>query len=332
MERLTDEELLSVRICDLPVGIEGTWLERMVDRLYEELAEKGIRFRPHVWLAEEWFTPDGVPGIAVPFYLAHPRLMRLERRQMLQVEGGTEIECIRIFRHEAGHAIDNAYWLHRKRRWHETFGSFRARYPETYKPKPNSRSFVLHLPAWYAQAHPAEDFAETFAVWLTPGSRWRKRYEGWPAVKKLEMVDEVLGEIADAPPKNATRKRIEPLPSLRQTLKEHYDKKKQYYDFAWPLDYDRDLKRIFVEAGSLRLQTASSFLREHRLELLEIIGEVTAVHSYSLDQLLRDMINRTTQLKLRVSGSKRLVLTKVVAMLTVRTVNACHSGYYRIAL
>ena len=26
----------------------------------------------------------------------------------------------------------------------------------------------MHLDPWYAQSHPDEDFAETFAVWLTP--------------------------------------------------------------------------------------------------------------------------------------------------------------------
>jgi hypothetical protein len=117
LEGMTDEELLSLRLSDLPVRIEGTPLEERVRRLHFELDESGLRFRPHVWLSEEWFSPDGVPGFAAPFYLAHPRLMRLERRQMLEVEGGTERECLRIMRHEAGHAIDNAFLFRSRPRW-----------------------------------------------------------------------------------------------------------------------------------------------------------------------------------------------------------------------
>src|ERR1051325_307282 len=176
---MTDEQLLDARFCDLPLRIEGTPLESRIARLYGEFAAHELAFRPHVWLSEEWFTPDGVSGFAIPFYLAHPRLGKLEQKQMLEVEGGTEKDCLRIMRHEAGHAIDNAYNLHRKKRYRELFGSFNRPYPDWYRPKPNSRDYVLHLPAWYAQAHPAEDFAETFAVWMRPKARWRKRYAGW---------------------------------------------------------------------------------------------------------------------------------------------------------
>ena len=197
--RLTDEHLLDLRICDLALKIKGSFFEPNIKRLYSELNERGIRFKPHVWLSEEWFSPDGVPGIAIPFYLAHPRLMKLERKQMLEIEGGTDTECMRILRHEAGHALDTAFRLHFKRQWRELFGSFAKRYPDFYKPKPKSRKYVLHLPAWYGQAHPAEDFAETFAVWLTPRSRWRRRYKGWPALQKLEYIDDLMQELASIP-------------------------------------------------------------------------------------------------------------------------------------
>src|SRR5947209_2259722 len=121
LNSMTDEELLGLRLSDLPVRIEGTPLEERVRRIRLELDESGLRFRPHVWLGEEWFSPDGVPGFAIPFYLAHPRLMKLERKQMLEVEGGTESECLRIMRHEAGHALDNAFGLHLRRGWRKYF-------------------------------------------------------------------------------------------------------------------------------------------------------------------------------------------------------------------
>src|SRR5262249_32292980 len=154
-QHLDDNQLLDLRLCDLPLRLEGSVLEHRVERLHRELAERGICLKPHAWLAEEWFSPDGVPGIAIPFYLAHPRLMRLERRKMNQVEGGTDTECMRILRHEAGHAIDTAFRLHYRRKWRRLFGSFAEPYPDSYKPSAGSRSHVLHLGTWYAQVHPA---------------------------------------------------------------------------------------------------------------------------------------------------------------------------------
>ena len=97
--------------------------------------------------------PDGVPGIAIPFYLAHPRLMRLERR-LREVEGGNDKWLIAILRHETGHAIDTAFGLRRRKSWRETFGKASRRYPSRYSPRPGSRNYVLHLGHWYAQSHP----------------------------------------------------------------------------------------------------------------------------------------------------------------------------------
>ena len=168
---LTPGNLMNWRLCDLGLTISGSPLPPRVAQLHAEMRAAGLRrFRPRVWLGDEWFSPDGVPGIAMPFYLAHPRLARLERRQMGDVEGGTRRECMKILRHEAGHAVCTAYRLHRRKRWRELFGRFDEPYPETYKPRPASREYVHHLDRWYAQAHPAEDWAETFAVWMTPGA------------------------------------------------------------------------------------------------------------------------------------------------------------------
>src|SRR5271168_5518838 len=152
--QLSDQELLQLRICDLNLDLRRSPLQRYVQRLYSELDERGIRFRPHVWLSEEWFSPDGVPGIAMPFYLAHPRLMRLERKMTREVEGSNVNWLMRILRHEAGHAIDSAYRLRRRAHWRAVFGPASLPYPDTYRPRPGSRRFVQHLGAWYAQAHP----------------------------------------------------------------------------------------------------------------------------------------------------------------------------------
>jgi hypothetical protein len=333
LDHLTDEQLLDLRLCDLRLQIKGTALEDRVAKLYDELDERGLSFRPHVWLSEEWFTPDGVPGFAIPFYLAHPRLAKLERNQMFEVEGGTERECLRIMRHEAGHAIDNAFYLHRRRSYRALFGSFTHPYPDSYKPEPNSRNYVLHLPAWYAQSHPAEDFAETFSVWLAPGARWRRQYAGWPALRKLEYVDQVMKELAGQMPPNKSREKVSELSEIKLTLREHYSHKRQYYAFQWPPNYDRDLFRIFsAEPRHKTGPSAVSFLRRHRRDIRHEVAEGTGVHEYAIDQMLLHLINRCRELKLRVSLSPENTKQKLLVLLTVQTINGVHSGYHRIAL
>ena len=228
----------------------------------------GIRVRPHAWISSEWFSPDNTPGIAIPFYLAHPRLMRLERKMIIDVEGGTRSECMRILRHEAGHVVQHAYQLQRRRRWQQLFGRSSTRYPSYYRPNPASRNFVQHLRLWYAQSHPDEDFAETFAVWLRPRSNWRKRYAGWPALKKLEYVDELMAEIAGESPL-LTRRRAgrSASASSAETLGEHYEKKQALYAVDAPKTYDRDLLRIFSDdPRHRRSPAASTFIRRNRAQ------------------------------------------------------------------
>jgi hypothetical protein len=335
---ISDAELLELRLADLPLRIEGTPLAARLETLAGELAARSLRFRPHVWLSEEWFTPDGVPGFAIPFYLAHPRLMRLERRQMLEVEGCTARECLQIMRHEAGHAISNAFNLHRRRAWREHFGQFTQPYPHVYRPKPNSRDYVLHLNAWYAQAHPAEDFAETFAVWLRPRARWRRSYENWPALRKLEYVDKLMTEIADrVPPSRSPRQEVEPLAGIKTTLGEHYARKRAYYAVKWPAYYDLDLQRIFSadEGHNKRRaprQPAAQFLRRVRRQLRDEVAEGTGVHHYTIDYLLKNMIDRCRTLKLRVTTDEKRALRQAIIMLTVQTMNVLHAGYHPIAL
>ena len=333
-EGVTDEELLSMRLSDLPVRIEGTPLEERVRRLHFELDESGLRFRPHVWLSEEWFTPDGVPGFAIPFYLTHPRLMKLERRQMLEVEGATERECLRIMRHEAGHAIDNAYLFRTRPRWRKLFGRNHSPYPDSYQPDPTSRDFVLHLGAWYAQAHPAEDFAETFAVWLaTYETRWRRRYAGWGALEKLEYVDRLMQQIAGRPSRNRRRERVDELSTLHFTVAEHYRRKREHYSIAWPDDFDRDLLRVFpAGARGASGPTAASFLRRRSRDLVHAVARGTGLHHYTLAQLHAKVVERCKLLRLRVAGSETEAHSGALVLLTVQAMKVVHMGYHRIPL
>ena len=330
--QLEDEDLLEIRLCDLGLRIEGTLLEPRIERLYDELAAKGFRFRPHFWLSEEWFSPDGVPGIAIPFYLAHARLSRLERRQMLDVEGGRKEWCMRILRHETGHTIDTAYRLHRRKKYRELFGSVSEPYPDHYQPRPYSRKFVQHLDMWYAQAHPAEDFAETFAVWLKPRSAWRAHYADWPALKKLEYVDELMYEIADQPPQVTSRRHVEPLRTIRTTLRDHYEQRRGHFGIGASNVQDDRLRLLFSDSSASRRQTAASFLRKNRRELRRIVARWTGQYQYMIDEVLSEVIERCEELDLRLGHSTVQTRRDALVMLTVVIMDYLHDGNHKVAL
>jgi hypothetical protein len=327
---LPDDQLLELRLKDLDLAIEGTWLERCLHDLHDELEQGGVRIRPHAWISDEWFSPDTTPGIAFPFYLAHPRLMRLERRKISTVEGGTLRECMRILRHEAGHAVQHSYRLQRRRRWQELFGRSSTLYPTHYRPNPGSKNHVQHLRHWYAQSHPDEDFAETFAVWLTPGSNWRARYIGWPAIRKLQYVDELMAELATERPLLTRRLQVDPVGRLAQTLAEHYRKKRALFAVGTQKGYDRDLRRIFsADPKHRRAQAASTFLREHRASITQMVAKWTREYPLTLDVLIDEMINRASELKLRAAGGEQRLLMDCTAFLTARTVHALCSPSLR---
>lgn len=192
--------ILAATIDQLGLRIEGTYLEALVTRLYAELDAAGIRFKPKVYLADEWACPDGVPVIGIPFYLADERLARLEDEMMDGIEARSEETILAYLRHEAGHTMNYAYKLYELPEWNAVFGDYGAPYRDDFKAEPFSRNFVRHIPGYYAQKHPDEDFSETFAVWLTPGSRWREVYRGWGALRKLEYVERLMSEIGDKAP------------------------------------------------------------------------------------------------------------------------------------
>ncbi len=331
--RYSDERLLTVRICDLGVRVEGTWLEEAVGELHDDLARRDVRLRPHAWLSHDWFSPDNVPGIAIPFYLAHPRLTRLERSQMLEVEGGSREDCLRILRHECGHAVQHAWQLHRRRRWQQVFGRASRRYPDFYRPNPASRAFVQHLRLYYAQSHPAEDFAETFAVWMQPRAIWRKRYDGWPALQKLEYVDELMQELTPLKPPVRTRSRIEPLNTIRMTLGEYYAHKREQYSAGQPDIYDRELRRLFSDDPANRhRELASTFLRRNRTEIRRLVSKWTGEYQFTLDQVLEDMIGRCRELRLRAAAPDRQLRVDFGMLLAVKTVHYLYSRRNWIAL
>ena len=316
--RCSEPELLATRICDLDLRLEGSAVEPRYRELLWELQRRGLRFKPHSWLSSDWFSPDGCSGFAVPFYLAHPRLVWLERRQMLEVEGGSREQCLRLMRHEAAHAIDNAYRLRRKKIFRETFGRASAPYRSTYTPDPSSRDYVQNLSHWYGQSHPLEDFAETFAVWCRPRSVWRQRYAGWPALSKLEAVDQMMTSIATLKPVQLSRAREEPAHRLRMTLGEYYEAKRQVYSDEADPAFDGQLLRVFPPAedkldGRPR---AARLLQRRRNALARRVAFASGQHRYLLDHVLGEMIARAKSRDLRYDSSEADALLDAGIVLT----------------
>ncbi len=333
LSSMSDEQLLDTRMCDLKLAIRDTPLKKRIEQLNGELAHRDIKFRPHFWLSDDWFSPDGIPGVAIPFYLAHPRLMRLQRKQLLEVEGGTHDWCMRILRHEVGHAVDTAFRLRRKARYREIFGKASQPYPEYYQPVPSSRDYVLHLEMWYAQSHPLEDFAETFAVWLRPGSRWRTRYRDWPALRKLEFVDDCMKSLNGKKPPVRSRVCTDSLSRIRRTLRTHYKRKREHYGLNFPHVYDNDLRRLFSRAPEHRRNmTAAAFLTRIRAELRQAVARWTGEYSYTIDQVIQEMIERCRELQLRLGGPSEEVKRDAMILVAVRTTNFLHEGRHRVVV
>ena len=333
LSSMTDDELLDMRICDLKLSICGTPLEARIDQLNGELAARGLKFRPHCWLSDDWFSPEGIPGIAIPFYLAHPRLVRLERKQLLEVEGGTKQSCMKILRHEAGHAIDTAFHIRRKARYRQLFGSASEPYPEFYNPNPQTRDYVLHLEMWYAQAHPVEDFAETFAVWLPPNSRWKTRYRHWPAVQKLRFVDEFMSSVAERTAPVQSRKRVESLSQIRRTLRTHYQRKREHYGMDYPNVFDKDLRKLFsYDRIHRRNPTAAALLSRWRGEIRRVVANWTGAYSYMIDQVLQEMIERCRELELRLGTAPDVCKRDAMILVALRTSNYLNSGHRRVMM
>lgn len=309
------QRLLGQRIADLGLAIRGTRVERLVEKLYDELAARGLRFRPPVYLSDQWGCPDDTPLIGVPFYLADERLERLEAEMSFGVED--DEEAMRYLRHEAGHAFNYAFRLHERAAWRALFGAFGRPYRERYRADPFSREHVRHILTWYAQKHPDEDFAETFAVWLTPDSDWRRVYAGWPALRKLEYVDDTMREIAASAPEVPPPVEDDlPVEAMRYTVAEHYEDAESM-PVADERQFDVDLRQIFnrgVDAPSA--EPAEVFLRRHRRELVSRIAFWTSEQPSVVRSLVDAIARRAESLQLRSGRLEAATLIELTAFVT----------------
>jgi hypothetical protein len=323
-------ELLNTKICNLGLRIEGSPIEPFVQRLYRELAAKGLQFQPECYLTDSWGCPDEVPVIGIPFYLADKRLLRIEEEQTGEIESDQSI--MMLMRHEAGHAINYAYRLYVDPAWAETFGSFTRPYRDTFEPNPFSRQFVRHLDhhqngRTYAQKHPDEDFAETFAVWLTPRSGWRRRYRDWPAFRKLQFVNQIIKAIGSELPKRTRGTLCTPVETMDMLLVEHYGQRAARYRDAAQGYVDDKLREVFPPVRGRTLVPAGELMQKNQEELLSRVTRWSGLAAGEVRTLLAKLEDRATALDLhfrRRDLAEKLL--DVTALATSLALNFAYTG------
>lgn len=292
------QEILTKPIKELGLKLEGSPIERFVQRLYRELERKGLKkFRPLCYLTDEWGCPSGEPVIGIPFYLANPKLARLEK-EMNDLEDAREI--LMYLRHEAGHAFNYAYELYKTQDWRDLFGPFRRAYRDDYRPVAFSRRFVRHIAGWYAQKHPDEDFAETFAVWLTPRSNWRKKYRGWGALAKLKYVDRMARKFRDTEPIRPQGHTDFTVEEMETTVADYYQKTLEEEPSPEDLALDTDLADIFKVSRRRKkgIRPASDLVGENRKTIVDKVAYWTGVQRPLVNKLVESIRTRSKELAL----------------------------------
>ena len=317
--------LLTKQICELGLKLEGSPMESFVADLHRELEGKGLRrFRPLTYLTDEWGCPSEEPIIGIPFYLADPKLAQLGRH-VDDLEDAREIRM--YLRHEAGHAFNYAYKLYETKEWRELFGPFNRPYRERYKPVPFDRSYVRHIEGWYAQKHPDEDFAETFAVWLTPGSRWRARYRGWPALRKLQYVDRTARRVGDVEPLVRIASTDITVEEMNMTVGEFF-RCQEPAPTPVEVALEHDLRDLFVRPRKGR-QSAGDFLRVHRAQMINKIEYWTGVPRPVVRALVDRIVETVDTLGLAViPGCESVTLVELTTYATTLTMNFLTHGRF----
>jgi hypothetical protein len=320
-------ELLSRRIRDLALTIRGTRLEPIIERVYGELENAGILFKPATYLSDEWGCPSGVPVIGIPFYLADPVLCAMEG-EMTGIEAETEAETVIYLRHEVGHAFNYAYRLYRKRSWRAVFGLFSQPYREEYRPAPFSMRFVRHTSAWYAQKHPDDDFAETFGVWLDPTSAWRETYAGTAAMAKLEYVNAAAATWGKRAQLVNTNELDTPVQDMTMTLDGWYQKCREGYGArsVLPSSLDIDLRRLFPAPTG---PAVAELLVRHKNTLVRDVNAWTGVDRHIVAGLLEEVIERIGALRLQTTGARHdAELARTAVFVTTLAMNHLRYGKF----
>jgi hypothetical protein len=324
-------ELLNTRLCDLDLRIEGSPVEPAVNRLYREIELKGLsKLQPSFYLSDGWGCPDQVPIIGIPFYLTDKRLARIEEEQTGEIEDDQMM--MMLLRHEAGHAVNYAYRLWEEPGWSEVFGQFSRPYRDSFRPDPFSRQFVRHLAhhlhgRTYAQKHPDEDFAETFAVWLTPRSGWRRRYRYWPAIRKLQFVDELVRKVRNQPPKCSDGEPVAPIDEMTILLAEHYGQRAERFRADAQGYVDDKLREVFPEVRSRTLLPAVELFRRHNDDLVDKVARWSALDEDEVRSILAKLEDRSEALGLTYPRNRlNHKLMDVTALATSMAMDLAYTG------
>lgn len=320
--------LLQARIKDLRLHLKDTPLQRYITQLYNELEARGISLRPECYLSDQWGCPSEVPVIGIPFYLADPKLVQIEDALGAGVE--TEEDIMMYLRHEAGHALNYAYRLYETEEWKRLFGDFNKPYLDTYKPRPFSRKYVVHISGWYAQKHPDEDFAETFAVWLTPGSNWEQRYKGWGALKKLFYMDAVVRALGSSEPLVTLGERDMDVAQMEETVLDHYRQRmlEDQIEVKIGDHLDQDLLELF-EGSGVGNASADTLVRAERQSILAAVTQYSGVSRGVAVSVLNHLLERVGDLQLTVHREEaREYMTRLTALLTTLAMNYVYTDRF----
>jgi len=329
LNKISDDELMQTRIKDLVLSLEESDIYPLVQDVLRELKLKGLDYQPRLYFGDEWFSPEGFNAVAIPFFLAHPRLRQLEKKVMKECEGEPPFDFKKFFRHELGHAFDHAYKVSQRKVWQKTFGSNKKPYtPESYRPRPYSRNFVRNISETYAQAHPHEDFAETFAVWLDPTSQWKEKYQNWGAMKKIQYVDRICQEFQNRFVKSPRGRMLSDAKHLSSTLDRYYFRKKKQFEDDYPDFHDADLLKIFGEKTLQPRRLAYQFMRSYRKRLIDITSSWTDERKFHINQFLSRLIARCKEKQLVLVKDETQTAMELCAFLATLVSNYKRTGRF----
>src|SRR5206468_662322 len=227
------------------------------------------------------------------------------------------------------------YRLYETPEWVKHFGAITQPYVEEYRPEPFSRRFVRHLPGWYAQKHPDEDWAETFAVWLTPGLAWRKDYDDRPeALSKLEYCDRTLTALADRDPVTTGQELDEDVADLGYSL-EHFYHAQAFAGVEFPRGLDGSLRAIFEDLGDAEdarpvpRKPAAALIRKLERDLMADIYRWTGHFPERTRLLLRHLAVRAEGLRQVYPEDREVPATvALTTLVTALAMNYVHRGSY----
>lgn len=335
LSRFQEANLRKTPLRDLKLQIQGTPLESVIDEFRRELENAGLlHINPYFYLSTEWGVPFPSTAIGIPFYLAHPELLSVHTEIVGHVEGASPWEILKYLRHEMGHVVNYAYRLYETEEWIRLFGSITQPYVEDYRPAPFDPHFVQHLPGWYAQMHPDEDWAETFAVWMTPDMDWRLDYAHFPAaLAKLEYCEKTVQDLRGRPPLIADGVADEEVSQLACSAEQFYASMSPPSE-PIPPGLDGSLRVTFEEFdeprdSSAQRLPASQLIRSLERQLMAVVYRWTGHFPERTRVLLRHLADRADALQqVYAEDQEQEAAIALTAFVTSLASNYVHRGSY----